>query len=79
VKSSDHSWLLRRYFRFSDGVFAKRRITFAASQADRVSCAVGASAELVQLQFLFYLRPKDAGFAAAGAFGAFNGPGVLDV
>ncbi len=24
VKSSDHSWLLRRYFRFSGGVFAKR-------------------------------------------------------
>lgn len=35
--------------------------------------------ELVQLQFSFYLRPRDAGFAAVGAFSAFNGPGVLDV
>jgi hypothetical protein len=24
VKSSDHSWLLRSYFRFAGGVFAKR-------------------------------------------------------
>jgi hypothetical protein len=35
--------------------------------------------ELVQLQFFFYLRPGDAGFAAVGAFGAFKGPGILDV
>lgn len=37
------------------------------------------AARLIQLQFLFNLRPGDARFAAIGAFGAFNGPGILDV
>ena len=37
------------------------------------------SPELVQLQFFFDLRPRDAGFAAVGPFGSFNAPGVLDV
>ena len=34
---------------------------------------------LIQLQFLFDLRPRDARFLAVGAFGAFNRAGILDV